>query len=69
MMGKFKNMLIEMEEMNLTPDPLPWEMGAPLCKRCDSSRFNVVEKGAKPMIVPCSYCDSPMQVLDKSNDS
>ncbi len=69
MMGKFKNMLIEMEEMNLTPDPLPWEMGAPLCKRCDNSRFNVVEKGAKTMIVPCSYCDSPMQVLDKSNDS
>ena len=68
-MGKFKNMLIEMEEMNLTPDPLPLEMGAPLCKRCDSSRFNVVEKGAKTTIVPCSYCDSPMQVLDKSNDS
>jgi len=49
-MGKFKNMIIEMEEMRLQ-EPYPWDMGAPLCKRCDSSRYNVIEKGAKTMIV------------------
>ena len=57
-----------MEEMRLE-EPYPWDMGAPLCKRCDSSRYNVIEKGAKTMIVPCSYCDRPMQVLNESDDS
>ena len=64
-MGKLKNMLIEMEEMNLTGEPLPWEMGAPLCRRCDSSKQNVITKDDKIIIVSCSYCDKPMQVLDK----
>ena len=68
MMGKFKNMIIEMEEMRLE-EPYPWAMGAPLCKRCDSSRYNIIKTGDKTMIVPCSYCDRPMQILDKSNDS
>ena len=64
-MGKLKNMLIEMEEMNLTGEPLPWEMGAPLCRRCDSIKQNVITKDDKTIIVACSYCDKPMQVLDK----
>jgi|TARA_Y100000310_G_scaffold226094_1_gene228189 hypothetical protein len=64
-MGKLKNMLIEMEEMNLTGEPLPWEMGAPLCRRCDSSKQNVITKDDKTIIVSCSYCDRAMQVLDK----
>ena len=65
-MGKLKNMLIEMEEMNLSPDALPWEMGAPLCRRCDSSKQDVIEKVDKTKIVPCSYCDKPMQIRDKN---
>ena len=64
-MGKLKNMLIEMEEMNLTGEPLPWEMGAPLCRRCDSIKQNVITKDDKTIIVSCSYCDRAMQVLDK----
>ena len=64
-MGKLKNMLIEMEEMNLNGEPLPWEMGAPLCRRCDSSKQNVITKDDKTIIVSCSYCDRAMQVLDK----
>ena len=64
-MGKLKNMIIEMEEMNLTGEPLPWEMGAPLCRRCDSIKQNVITKDDKTIIVSCSYCDKPMQVLDK----
>ena len=64
-MGKLKNMLIEMEEMNLTGEPLPWEMGAPLCRRCDSIKQNVITKDDKTIIVSCSYCDKQMQVLDK----
>ena len=64
-MGKLKNMLIEMEEMNLTGEPLPWEMGAPLCRRCDSSKQNVITKDDKTIIVSCSYCDRAIQVLDK----
>ena len=64
-MGKLKNMLIEMEEMNLTGEPLPWEMGAPLCRRCDSSKQTVITKDDKTIIVSCSYCDRAMQVLDK----
>tara|TARA_B100000700_G_C14218098_1_gene477950 strand:+ start:160 stop:366 length:207 start_codon:yes stop_codon:yes gene_type:complete len=68
-MGKLKNMIIEMEEMNLMADPFPWEMGAPLCKRCDSSKQEVITKNDKTMIVPCSYCDKAIQVLDTSNES
>ena len=64
-MGKLKNMLIEMEEMNLTGEPLPWEMGAPLWRRCDSIKQNVITKDDKTIIVCCSYCDKPIQVLDK----
>jgi hypothetical protein len=66
-MGKLKNMIIEMEEMNLTSDPLPWEMGAPLCKECSGdeaiewlnkmtqSPFYPLED-TNSTVVPCSYC-------------
>jgi len=66
-MGKLKNMLIEMEEMNLTGEPLPWEMGAPLCKKCDNLQIKFYSKeGTWPTKDGnCSYCDEPMQVLDK----
>ncbi len=66
-MGKLKNMLIEMEEMNLSSDALPWEMGAPLCKKCDKLQIKFYhEEWTWPTKNGnCSYCDKSMQVLDK----
>jgi len=66
-MGKLKNLLIEKQEMGLEIDePYPWDMGAPLCRCCDSSKQNVITKDDKTKIVPCSYCDKPMQIRDKN---
>ena len=53
-MGKIKNLLLDWEEQNgYIPTALPWEMGGNLCKICDKNNT---------MIVPCSYCDRPMEI-------
>tara|TARA_R110002012_G_scaffold68762_1_gene178450 strand:- start:272 stop:562 length:291 start_codon:yes stop_codon:yes gene_type:complete len=62
-MGKIKNLLIDWEEQNgYIPTALPWEMGGNLCKRCDTDSTYVIRDKRNTMIVPCSYCDRPMEI-------